>query len=54
MDGGSFKEGVRGRGRITSLIGSVSGSLVAGVLGNKFVTLGAPLLHYLHTHLGVS
>jgi hypothetical protein len=44
MDWGSFKEGVHGRGRIMSLTGSIPGSRVAGVLGNKLVALGDPLL----------
>jgi hypothetical protein len=40
--GGSFKEGVRGRGRILSLIGIVSGSSVAGILGQWFSTFVRP------------
>jgi hypothetical protein len=44
MDCGSFKERVQGRGPILCLTGSVSGSPVAGILGNKLVTLGDPLL----------
>jgi hypothetical protein len=44
MDWGSSKEGVQDRGRILYLTGSVPGSPVAGVLGNKLATLGVPLL----------
>jgi hypothetical protein len=44
MDWGPFKEGIQGRGQIFSLTGSIAGSPVAGVLGNKLVALGDPLL----------
>jgi hypothetical protein len=38
MERGSFKEGVQGHGRILSLFGSISGSSVVRILGNKLVT----------------
>jgi hypothetical protein len=46
MDWGSFKEGVQDRGGNLSHIniGSISGSSVDGILGNKLVALGDSLL----------
>jgi hypothetical protein len=56
--GGLSRRRFRVRDRILAphiAIGSVSGSAVAGVLGNKFVTRWLCVyFHHLHTPLGVS